>query len=294
MPNMRIPWWKWSCCVKSDPLSNMENGKAKKKNKKDNLEFKHDDVVEEAQYGPDGVLLTAQQIAKNKIIANKNAMAQKELDKEIKRRRALGLSDEVSEKDEEIEEEIIEYTSDILEEYDENFYNELEDGIGLFDVDPTRKGRNIVARRKKMRENEKKKKLERGEIDVIKLNSGPPKEMIPRGYMALETAPRLCDEDLIKQRVMVLFEGDEKTNGWWCGVFSSASKKEGCNYNIKYDRAETGNMHVDGIFNMKLTLSDNFAYGRQWIVIVKDPNVVIVQEKDSYGRVISLFAPLKQ
>lgn len=284
-----------SCCVKSDnSLNNMENGIIKKKKKKDKTESKDEHESEAPQYGPDGVLLTAQQIAKNKIIANKQAMLQKELDKEIKRRRALGLSDEASEIDDEITENIIVDTIGVLEEYNENFSNELEECIGLFDVDPTRKGKNIVARRKKNREIEKKEKLERGEIDVIKVNSGPPKEIIPKGYMAIKTAPRLCDADLIKQRVMVLFEGDERTNGWWCGVFSSASKKEGCNYNIKYDRVETGNMHVDGIFNMKLTLSDECAYGRQWIVIVKDPDVVIVQEKDSYGRTVSAFAPSKK
>ncbi len=58
-------------------------------------------------------------------------------------------------------------------------------------------------------------------------------------------------------------------SGWFLGSISGPSKMKNCNFNVKYDRSETGNLFVDGVENMNLTLCGANAYGRRWVLVHK-------------------------
>ena len=129
---------------------------------------------------------------------------------------------------------------------------------------------SIIRNRKMKRDSFKKSLIFRGGVDVVALNSGPPKELIPEGFKLSEEMPQLTPEYLLYKNVMYLWEGPHvKAKGWFLGIINGASRVRGCNFNIKYDRVETKNIYVDGVKNVSLDLCGENAYGRRWVIVVK-------------------------
>lgn len=148
---------------------------------------------------------------------------------------------------------------------------ELPEGASLIDIeqDAHLKTNIILSKRKKRREDMKLESIARGEVDVVLMNSGPPKHLLPYGYVTADVAPELTSEALVGKRVMYLWEGSRnpRCNGWFLGSISSQSKMAGCNFNIKYDSFETGSVFVNGIENCFLAMSGENAYGKRWVLL---------------------------
>ncbi len=151
---------------------------------------------------------------------------------------------------------------------------ELPIGSSLFDLDRTERRKETLAWRKSVRE---KKKLRKGEIDTIALNSGPLPSLIPPGYVQSQNIPiELIPANLLKRKILYLWEGDAvKAHGWFIGTICAPSKTEGFNFNIKYDKCVTMNHYVDGIQKVNLSLSGNNAYGRRWVLLDRVDSTVI-------------------
>lgn len=130
-----------------------------------------------------------------------------------------------------------------------------------------RRVREIIERRKKQREEEKLEAAEKGVVDVVALNAGPTPSEVPRGFAVVEFIPDLDPDYLIYKRVLYKYEDPTKAYGWFLGTIVGVSKAAGKNFNIKYDRAETGTRFVDGMQSVSLAMEGENAYGRRWVVI---------------------------
>lgn len=106
---------------------------------------------------------------------------------------------------------------------------------------------------------------------VVKLNAGPPAELLPRGYTFYTQEigeALLTPEVLLYKRVLYLWE-TEKAHGWFLGTIASLSETPGFNYRIKYDRHETKSLIVDRTYSVALSLQGENAYGRRWVILQK-------------------------
>ena len=114
--------------------------------------------------------------------------------------------------------------------------------------------------------------------------------MIPVGWKVTATVPAICDADLCGKKCMFLLEKtkEQKVGGWFAGRIAGVSFKAGCNYNVKYDRLETGTLFVDGIRNVWLDLIGDNAYGKRWVLLVDTPLLpgqvpILMQKKSRFG-----------
>ena len=152
----------------------------------------------------------------------------------------------------------------------------------LFDLDPEERGRNIVQHRLESRQVIKEKWMDDGVQDVVLENSGPPLTVIPEGYTVRELTPELTQEALQHHRVMVQFD-ERRAKGWFMGTVSGYTKRPGFNFNVKFDKADTGSIDIDGIKACQLFESGEFAYGRWWCVLDPIPGYVFSQGKSRPG-----------
>ena len=114
-----------------------------------------------------------------------------------------------------------------------------------------------------------------GVVDVVAVNSGPPKDLIPPGYVLSNEPPVMTPQYLTYKYVMFLWEDvHPRAVGWFLGMINGVSKVSGCNYNIKYDRVDTKNVYVDGVKNVNLTLFGDNAYGKRWVIVVKTTKAI--------------------
>eukprot|EP01033_Poteriospumella_lacustris_P010059 gene10059-7186_t len=127
--------------------------------------------------------------------------------------------------------------------------------------------REIIERRKRQREEEKLDAAEKGMVDVVALNAGPRASEVPRGFAVVEFIADLDPAYLIYKRVLYKHEDPTKACGWFLGTIVGESKATGKNFNIKYDRAETGTRFVDGMQSVSLAMEGENAYGRRWVII---------------------------
>lgn len=144
-----------------------------------------------------------------------------------------------------------------------------------FDLSQQRLIQNIINERKSKRAAQKELQQSQGVVDVVVINSGPPKDLIPLGYVLSNEPPEMNPQSLIYKNVMYLWEGvHPRAVGWFLGMINGVSKVSGCNYNIKYDRADTKNVYVDGVKNVNLTLFGDNAYGKRWVIVVKTSKAI--------------------
>jgi hypothetical protein len=134
-----------------------------------------------------------------------------------------------------------------------------------------------MAKRKRVAEimmgRKQRKDPARNAVDVVALNAGPPLGMVPQGYelVSQELGPALLTpEVLIYKRILYLWDGSVgNISGWYVGTIVGTSEQAGFNYRIKYDRAETKSIFVDGIQPVFLALEGENAFGRRWVVMQK-------------------------
>eukprot|EP01036_Dinobryon_divergens_P022689 gene22688-30971_t len=144
-----------------------------------------------------------------------------------------------------------------------------------FDLSQQRLIQNIINERKMKRAAHKELQQSQGVVDVVVINSGPPKDLIPPGYVLSSEPPEMTPQSLIYKNVMYLWEDvHPRAVGWFFGMINGVSKVSGCNYNIKYDRADTKNVYVDGVKNVNLTLFGDNAYGKRWVIVVKTSKAI--------------------
>lgn len=109
--------------------------------------------------------------------------------------------------------------------------------------------------------------------DVVALNAGPSPDLVPKGYELVSQAlgPALITPELlIYKRILYLWDGTVgNITGWYLGTIVGISETPGFNFRIKYDRAETKSIFVDGIQPVLLSLSGENAFGRRWVVMQK-------------------------
>jgi hypothetical protein len=137
----------------------------------------------------------------------------------------------------------------------------------------TERSKQLVVERKKLRQEMRLEAEAENAEDLVAINSGPHPRFIPRGWRASDVVPTICDAELVKQKVMFLLEksDSQRVGGWFPGSVAGPSRKPNCNYNIKFDRIETGTLFVDGIRNVELSLVGENAYGRRWIILTEVP-----------------------
>lgn len=162
------------------------------------------------------------------------------------------------------------------------FSNELsleeeENAITILDLEPLRQktSADIVDKRKSLRLAKKMEMKRQGKEDPVERNSGPPLHLIPEGYSVSTDPPTMTVEYLRNRRVMCLWENGKKAQGWYLGTVGGYTKVPGCTFTIKYDRAETKNIFVDGLVPSNIALSGEGAYGRRWVLLnPTDPNKI--------------------
>lgn len=172
----------------------------------------------------------------------------------------------------EMRKNLLSQKSFIENKLDEFIEEDEYDNLSVLDLERLAEERTkvILADRKAKRVDKKNQAIIDGDVDVVAINSGPPIHMIPKGYTLSKIVPEITPEVLIKRKVMYLWGNDHKrVKGWYFGMISTESRKKGCNFNIKYDRAETHNIFVDGVKNVHLTLTGENAYGKRWVVLDK-------------------------
>lgn len=154
---------------------------------------------------------------------------------------------------------------------DEERFNDIDENvISFLDVEPLRQKvvHGIIQQRQRKREVAKQELQQRGIVDVVAVNSGPPANLIKSGYVLSSEPPLLTLEYLQYKRVMYKWEGvHPKAEGWFFGMIATASRVSGCNFAIKYDRMDTGSVYVDGVKNVLLELKGDNAYGRKWVIV---------------------------
>lgn len=132
------------------------------------------------------------------------------------------------------------------------------------------KKKQILERKHAQRQEERKDALERGEVDIIKINAGPVGNEIPPGYTVVEFIPDLDPKRVVYKRILYKWVGEGKRpSGWFIGTVVGTSGQRGYNFNIKYDRAETKSIWIDGVQPVLLLLEGEAAYGRKWVLLNK-------------------------
>ena len=84
--------------------------------------------------------------------------------------------------------------------------------------------------------------------------------------------PELKEEVLKHRRIMIWMEN--KSKGWFPGVVSGATKRKGYDFTVKFDKAETASIDIDGIKSCKMTANGEHGYGRSWAILEDDPEYV--------------------
>lgn len=172
--------------------------------------------------------------------------------------------------------------SNIDDEYDEFEEEEYDDEINNNNLNVFNFNNNILINRLNIIEKLKQKRIDNESFEKnTKINSGPLPEEVPDGYKPIYV-PQFTDEYIIYKRILYKFN-TKSTKGWYLGTVVARSKKENCNYKIKYDRAETKTVFVDGVRNVKIELSGDQGYGKKWILVepISQNNSVIIMKKSS-------------
>ena len=138
--------------------------------------------------------------------------------------------------------------------------------ISLFDIDPRAKGRQIAEKRLEERMDLKMELVEEGQMDCVTLNSGPPITLIPEGKRVVPLIPELKAEVLQHRRIMIWME-ENKSKGWYLGIVSGATKRPGYDFTVKFDKAETASIDIDGIKSCKMTANGEHGYGKAWVLL---------------------------
>ena len=115
--------------------------------------------------------------------------------------------------------------------------------------------------------------VEEGLMDCVTMNSGPPSTIIPKGKRVAPLIPELKEEVLKHRRIMIWME-ENKSKGWFPGVVSGATKRKGYDFTVKFDKAETASIDIDGIKSCKMTANGEHGYGRSWAILEDDPEYV--------------------
>eukprot|EP01031_Cornospumella_fuschlensis_P026338 gene26338-31816_t len=142
----------------------------------------------------------------------------------------------------------------------------------ILDMDDNEEKRRLalVAKRKAERE-QKRSNTPNNQTsqELISMNSGPPASSIPVPYIPIHDLFTLDPAVLVYKRCMyyVQFEETYKPSGWYMGTIISVCSNTGKNFNIKFDRKETGTLFVDGMHSVWLSLDGEQAYGRKWILL---------------------------
>ena len=146
-------------------------------------------------------------------------------------------------------------------------FPDAETSQSLFDTDVDGRRKEVVVRRLQQRLAWREARMRAGEEDVVLKNSGPPEGIVPAGFcMAPVAPPELKLEALYHRRVMVQWNED-KARGWFLGIVCSTTTRPGFNFGVKYDKAETHNIEVDGIKTTMLGMEGAFAYGLHWVLL---------------------------
>lgn len=170
------------------------------------------------------------------------------------------------------------YDSMVMENVDED-----EDHIvNIMTVDQVQQIQRdrLIGLRKDKRHQQKLALLRQGKQDPVVINSGPPTAKVPANYQMVEFIDDISPAFLTYKRIMyhMEFAEDYKPSGWYIATIVQVSKQADCNFNIKFDRAETGTLFVDGVHSVMLALEGPAAYGRRWVVVdrltpfVSDPD----------------------
>jgi hypothetical protein len=165
-----------------------------------------------------------------------------------------------------VEEEVIE----IEEKVQENILSILD-----LETMTEEKVKTILDVKKSRRKERHQERIEKGEIDTLKLNGGPSPDQVPEGYKVIEFIPNYSPENIVLKRILYLWEKTDKKyrpTGWFIGTVVGTSVQKGYNFNIKYDRAETKSIWIDGMHPVLLTFEGESAYGRRWVILEKLPD----------------------
>ncbi len=151
-----------------------------------------------------------------------------------------------------------------------------ENTLSILDLETIKeeKIRSILDLKRSQREEIIKERLARGEVDTLKLNGGPSSDQVPAGYTVVEFIPDYSPERIVYKRILYLWETEKKyrPKGWFIGTIVGTSVQKGYNFNIKYDRAETKSIWIDGMQPVLLTFEGDSAYGRRWVIVEKIPD----------------------
>lgn len=146
--------------------------------------------------------------------------------------------------------------------------------LSLFDIDPRVRTRDVVDKRLDDRFQMKQDLILSGQQDSVLQNAGPSESLIPPGWLADPVMPwPLTYESMNHRRCMVVFK-EPKATGWFLGTVSGISKRQGFNISAKFERSETGSIDIDGIKSVSFREEGENAYGRGWILLMRDPNYV--------------------
>jgi hypothetical protein len=99
----------------------------------------------------------------------------------------------------------------------------------------------------------------------------------------VERIPELTLKSLQQERVMVYFD-EGRSKGWFIGTVSGLTKRPACNFTVKFDKAETATIDIDGIISCALDSSGDYAYGRHWVLLAPDPNYVVRKGTPANGK----------
>ena len=173
-------------------------------------------------------------------------------------------------REEEVQEEEYDYKRELegIAEEEAHFA-----AISLMDYDMHRKGRVISTSRQASRQIRKQQDREMGVVDSVTRNSGPDPALIPPGWSAEPNPPIVLDDSLLKRRCMVYWNVPKEATGWFSGNIIGQCDRDGKNYLVKYDRAETGNLFVDGVKPTTLLFMGEEAYGVSWILLVRSEDI---------------------
>ena len=142
----------------------------------------------------------------------------------------------------------------------------------LFDIDPDAKTRGIVNARLDDRLRDKQAHIAAGGIDVVIANSGPSSASLPKGWLAEPLMPPVMDIEAINHRKCMVVFNEPKATGWYLGTICGVSRRPGYNYTVKFDKAETASIDIDGIKSVIFDAQGDHAYGRHWVLLYRNPD----------------------
>lgn len=147
------------------------------------------------------------------------------------------------------------------DDFEHDICESILDNKGKYDNNQV----SIIQKRKNLR---RELQAYQGDVNKIAVNAGPTPDLIPPGCKVVDAIDNLFPETLLLQRVMYLFEElSPRPGGWFIGMIISTSQTAACNYCLKFDRAITGSLFVDGMISVMLALEGTEAYGRRWVII---------------------------